>query len=252
MNLNILTSKLITPALICIALAGCGGGGSATPEDARQAPPRASIAITFDAHATTYPVAFPILQAHGLVGTYYVDPAAPSAKPSQLVELKRAGWSVGAYSGYNMVGVYRTKGPEAAKSALTEIMARTSDYAGFSVTALAPNQRAWSTDLANLATGLVSSVRVVDNFAQWQTLPVPNMLYVRDGGTPSLSVSDTADSLRATLSRLIAAGGLWTVVVHKVGDDADPAYSVSREALEALCAAAATERAAGRLAVITY
>jgi hypothetical protein len=117
---------------------------------------------------------------------------------------------------------------------------------GFNIESIAASQRAWSTQLEGLSRHLFKNVRVVDNCITnisgvcipppiWQSYPIPDRLYVRDGATASLSAGDTAITLCAQLDALIAdaastgQGKAWFIVVHKVSDpaSADPNYTVS-------------------------
>jgi peptidoglycan/xylan/chitin deacetylase (PgdA/CDA1 family) len=90
--------KRALAAFALAVLAGCGGGGTAPTEKAQ-----ARIAITFDVHRTTYPVAFPMMRERGIPGTYFVEPQQIDATlAGELRELQAAGWTIGAYSGLNM------------------------------------------------------------------------------------------------------------------------------------------------------
>jgi hypothetical protein len=167
----------------------------------------------------------------------------------ELRELQAAGWTVGAYSGVNMRNLSDTQGAGAALDKLKALSAGMAQK-GFATSVLAPNQRAWGVDLAEQARGIFALVRVCGDFRAFEDWPIPAPLYMDRGGTPSLSASDTVKSLQDTLSLLIADGGLWVVVIHKVGDD-DPAYSVKTDVLRGFLDAVVRERDAGRIMVIT-
>ncbi len=82
-----------------------------------------------------------------------------------------------------------------------------------------------------------------------QPYPFPDPLYVNQGGSGSLSDDDTAQSLGAQLKAL--KEGIWIVVVHKVGDDSDPVYSVKEAVFASFCDALAAEVKSGRVRVVT-
>jgi hypothetical protein len=210
-----------------------------------------TVAVTFDNYVTTYNNAFFDMIGKGLTGTFFVDAdhigAAGQPTRDNLVLMAAQGWEIGArvygtISGAeaNMVAVYlnnrgialdRLKAQKVAMSTL-----------GFDIESIAASQRAWSTQLEGLSRHLFKNVRVVDNTPVppsttiiWQSYPIPNRLYIRDGASNSLSASDTATSLCGQLNALIADavstgnGKAWTVLVHKVSDpaSADPNYTVS-------------------------
>lgn len=198
-----------------------------------------SIAITVDLHDPSEAAA--VMRAHGLVGTYFTHPSRLDAVRAG----KLAGWSIGAYSMRPMTGM----APTAARQALQELSAGMA-AAGYPVRSLAAGSRLWDRDLRDAASGVFERVRVARNVTAWQALPVADPLWIDGGGTASLGEADTAASLAAQLADLQARGGLWIVVVHKVGPTGD-GYTVRRDVFDAFCAAVAREVRAGRLALVT-
>lgn len=223
----------------------------AAPEEAR---PFAIVAPTFDTYASTYHVAFPTMRARGLVGTFFVEPfhvdkieGAPTS--AMLREMQSAGWEIGAYSGPNMVALY-AQGEDAARAHLVALRVRMHQL-GFPALSLAPNQRSWSPGLRELARGLFAFVRVADT-AGVQPLPISDALSVRLGATASLSADDTRESLRADALKAVKARGLWPIVVHQVGNDCDPLYSIPEATFDAFCSDLAQLVDAGVLRAMTF
>jgi polysaccharide deacetylase len=216
---------------------GLGPGGGDIP----------AVSLTFDEWNTTIPNAQPILDSYGLKGTYFVTPSLvnqPSGpSTSQLAAWHSAGHELGVYSGVNMVDLYATD----PNSALTKLQTLKSQMAGlgFPVTSLAAAQRAWNRSCRDLAAGIFSQVRVAHEMI-WQSLPVPDRLYLREGGTASLSVTDTPTSVRNQVDLLVEQGGAWFVVVHGVATVGD-AYNVPIATLDAICERIAFHKSAGRL-----
>jgi hypothetical protein len=158
----------------------------------------ATVVLNFDMDVTAATEAFPIMQSKGLVGTFFNDPLRVGTRPyyatkPQLVAMKAAGWEIGLYligpEDANLTTMYAsspTSANDLLKAGIDEMWAL-----GFRVVSVAPTQRTWNADLAELAKYNVTGVRVVDLLGSWQTYPIPNPLYVRRGATPSLSGSDT-------------------------------------------------------------
>lgn len=196
---------------------------------AREAEPRKpTVVLTFDEHYSTVSTAFPIMKEYGLVGTYFVDPRhldtqyGPSS--AELKEMERNGWEIGAYSVLNIPRLIEGEGADAAREWLSTMKDFMTEK-GFSASSLAAAQRTWGAEAKDAASPHFVRVRVADEFAL-QPMPVPDPRYVRLGGSPSLSSSTTVADLAALLDDLVEQGGVWFVVVHKVGDHADPTYSV--------------------------
>lgn len=201
-----------------------------------------TICITFDHHNT---VPLKLLADNGLVGTYFVSPATIGATGgptvNSLLAMKMNGIEIGLYSGrcilkgkdYNMVQAATLDRMATNKHLLG--LKNGMEAKGFPVLSLAPNQRAWSSGLAGIARGMFTHVRVASDsrvgVGHWQALPVPDRLYVKGGGTASLSASDTANSLSAQLDDLIANGGLWIVVIHRVATSGDAGLTIAPSVL---------------------
>lgn len=233
----------IFPPLLC-ALSACGGGGESpgSPPIVQAVP---VIALTFDEHSPA--VALSIMRPRGLVGTHFATPEIADA--ALLAELRSAGWSIQGYSGANMLDLMASGGEVAARARLAEVK-RGMAAKGFNITALAPTSRAWNAQLRNLAADYYELVRVASD-TEPQPFPFPDPLYVQHGGTTSLSSADTAGSLSAQLEHLHLVGGAWIVVIHKVGDDGDPVFSISAAVFSAFCDQIAAEVLAGKLRVVT-
>lgn len=242
-------------------LAACGGGGGDESEgpdrdsaDNGDGGPAAAIAITFDLWASTATQAFPIMQARGLVGTWFVDPDqldgdGVSGDSAALAILRWHGWSIQGYSGANMVNLLAAD-PAAARARLAAVR-RAMAAKGFPITSLAASQRAWSPELRAMAAEQGYQLVRVAKGRGPQAFPFPDPLYIADGGTDSLGASDTVASLDAQLGRLLKNGGAWIVIIHKVGDPSDPAYSIDAATFATFCDHVASAVQAGKLRAIT-
>ncbi len=212
-----------------------------------------TVAITFDYYPEAYTNAFPLMLQAGMVGTYFVDPdtvgQAVGPTRDNLTVLKMSGWTIGAYSGINMVNAL-TNNRNVAMDRLIHIKQRFVEL-GFPVRSLAPNQRAWDMRLRNLTVGMFDRVRVAAD-AGPQSLPLPDPLYIRYGWTPSLSGADTEASINTQVDGFLSGeGDLWPIVVHKVcqvGDD----YTVTANVFQALLVRLNQERAGGSIRIVGF
>lgn len=223
-----------------------------------------SIALTFDEWPEAATEAFGIMMTHGLVGTYFVTPttidAAGGPTTNTLLAMKQYGWEIGVYgssgvAGQNLVQLEASNRITANQRLLS--LKAGMEAKGFPVSSIAPNQRAWNTKLRNLAEGIYDRVRVAADFratlGYWQSLPVPDPLYVKNGGSQSLSSTDTAPALCATVDDLIALGGAWIVVIHRVSDDGlNPGSTITKSVFSSLCAKIAAEVALGNLRCVRF
>lgn len=277
---RVASSKLALPTILFIALAGCGGGGDApvaqptippTTPVAPVAPPIAqpivpvaapvaqtepvpTVALTFDYYGSTYRTAFPMLRARGLIGTFFVDPGTVDngeSTTAELSEMRSAGWSIQAYSGVNMANLLADSGPNAVIARLNNIKA-TMAAKGFDISSIAPVSRAWNSQLRDLTAGIFSGVRANNDTSAWQSYPVIDPMLFTKGGTASLSGADTVASLGEQIDSLQASRGLWIVVVHKVGDDADPVFSVKSAVMAGFLDRLAADAKAGKVRVVTF
>lgn len=223
--------------------------------------PMPTIAITFDAFNTTYTNAYPIMKEHGLVGTFYIDPDYLERKDvvdellpmvtttDQLREMQSSGWSIQGYTGQNMVRYLESEGPDITQkklSGMKNIMAAK----GFQITSIAAGGRAWNQKLRDMTVGMYSSVRVSANIGKWQDYPVPDPLWILDGGTTGLGHEDTPERLGQQIDSLIDSKGLWIAVAHKVGEDGEPVLSISKDHFSAFCERLANEKRSYRLRVV--
>ncbi|MDC8760849.1 polysaccharide deacetylase family protein [Janthinobacterium fluminis] len=223
-----------------------------------ESPRLPTIAITFDVYSTTYTTAFPIMKEYGLVGTYFNDPnyiddrkLADYATVDQLKVLQSAGWSIQGYSSVNMVKLLSSQGEDAAIAKLHQVKNGMMNL-GFSIQSLAPASRDWNSQLRTLSQGIYRNVRANKNVGTLQSYPIPDRLNVRDGATASLGGNDTEDSLNKQLNYLEQSGGMLTVVIHKVGDDKDPLFSVKTEVFRALCERIAKDVKEKKLRAATF
>lgn len=214
-----------------------------------------TVCITFDHWPETYSNAMPIMTDHGLTGTFYVDPTLidnPAViSTTQLNTMRTNGWSIQPYSGVNMVNLYNTSGAQAAKDKLILIKSQMKAK-GFIASSLAPNQRSWNAALRDLSVGIFSTVRVIDQTFTYQEQPVADPLYIRKGATNSLGGSDTVASLNTQVDDIIANKGLWTLVVHKVSDDGDVNYSISKSIFTSFMMRLRDEQQRGNLRVVHF
>lgn len=218
-----------------------------------------TICLTFDFYENAMSQAKPIMDLYGLTGTYFVDLSTiddvGGPTFTQLTAAKAAGWEIGAYTGTNWVTAEAANRDTLVQLAIS---IKNGFYEiGLPVVSLAPNQRAWNLKLRNLMDdGVFERVRVVDNYftndGYFQELPVPDLLWVKDGGSLSLTTADTGESLVAQVDELIELGGLWTVVIHNVSDTGDTNYRVTPAAFNLLCNKIQNEVAAGRLRIVNF
>lgn len=182
-----------------------------------------TVALTFDYYIEAFSVALSIMDSHGFPGTYFVAPETidTSSFPTKdnLIVMKQLGWEIGGYTNSNMVTEHTANRGTAFDHLKT--MQDTFETKGFKIRSIAPTQRAWNAPLANLTRGRYFGVRVVDDFTQYQSYPVPDPNWVKYGGTASLSSTDTLSSLSAQLDAVITARRLWVPVIHKVGSSPD-------------------------------
>ncbi|WP_287496887.1 hypothetical protein [Pandoraea sp. CB10b_02] len=220
----------VSAMFLLLILSGCGVG--AKKKMTSDIP---AVAITFDYWPDAYNVAYPIMYSEGVVGTYFVDYRTVDNVTKDnaynigltrymLTQMKSSGWTIGAYSGDNMVDKLK-HGRSEANDFLKTIKSEMRSF-GFDVLSLAPNQRAWNMQLRDLSEPLFRRVRAApEDFSKFQPLPVRDPLFIDAGGSPSLSSSDTAASLESELETFLRQSrpGLWSIVIHKVGDAAtDP------------------------------
>lgn len=253
--------KTIITLIIAAALTACGGGGGSEPQAAPVQPaapapakPIPTVALTFDYYGSTYASVYPMMRERGLPGTFFVDPDTidnGQATTAQLTEMRTNGWSIQGYTGLNMANLLAASGPNAVLARLNS-MKTTAASKGFDITAIAPASRAWNQQLRDLTAGIFTSVRANIDTTSWQSYPIADPLYVTKGATPSLSSTDTATSLGAQLDSLETGAGLWVVVVHKVGDDSDPAFSIRAAEMRGFLDRLAADAKAGKVRVATF
>lgn len=223
--------------------------------------PRATVAMTFDTDLTTYANAFFDMREKGIPGTFFADsdrmgrPGWP--RREDLGHMARSGWEIGVRvcgvlddTEANMVAVYKAEGEAAALERLKAQKNAMLDI-GFDVRSAAAAQRAWSPRLAEMAAGLFENVRVADRVV-WGKYPIADRLYVRDGGTESWGAGDTAASLCAQLEAVIAAGGIWLPVIHRIDDEGDPFYTVPIAVFEGFTSYLRDRIADGRVRAVTF
>lgn len=221
-----------------------------------------TVVMTFDTDVTTYPNAFFDMQSKGIPGTFFVDSSriglAGQPTRDNLILMAANGWEIGARvygtiggSEANMVSVWNND----RGAALTRLKAQRDEmYAlGFQIKSIAASQRAWSTQLRGIASHLFENVRVADVVC-YGTLPVGDRLYVRDGGSPSWSASDTVASLSAWLDGLIAAGpgAFATPIIHRIDTTGDPLYTVSPTVFQGFTSYLQSKIAAGVVRAVTF
>lgn len=256
--------KTILTLIIAAALTACGGGGGGSEPQAAPvvtaapvqpaAKPIPTVALTFDYYGSTYTSVYPMMLERGLPGTFFVDPDTidnGQATTGQLTEMRSSGWGIQGYTGLNMANLLAASGPNAVVGRLNSMKA-TMAAKGFDITAIAPASRAWNQQLRDLTQGIFTSVRANIDTTAWQSYPVVDPLYVIKGATPSLSSTDTAASLGAQLDNLETGAGLWVVVVHKVGDDQDPAFSIKAAEMRGFLDRLAADAKSGKVRVTTF
>jgi len=195
-----------------------------------------------------------MLRDRGLVGTFFVDPDQidnGQSTAEQLKDMRGNGWSIQAYSGVNMADLLADYGPNAVVGRLNHLKSGMAAK-GLNAVSLAPTSRSWNTQLRDLTAGIFSAVRANHDTSTWQSYPIADPLFVKQGATASLSSADTVASLNSQLDALQASKGLWVVVVHKVGDDADPAFSVRSDVLAGFLDRLVLDSKAGKVRVATF
>lgn len=227
---------------------------------------QATVVVAFDYYQEPLIHALPIMKARGLPATFYVVPSLidhPSGTlptSQQLADASQAGWEIGIYSNSNMVTMLGTLSgtpPMATPAnalATHQFMAgqKTAlEAKGFAARSYAANQRSWNARLADLSRDLFDNVRVAD-LTTPQSLPVTDPNWVKYGGSASLSGADTAASLCAQLSSVIAAGNVaWFVVGHKVGPVGDP-FTIASAEFAGFSDCLVTAQNAGQIKVLTF
>lgn len=224
------------------------------------AQPVTTVVLTFDIYASTPNVAFPIMQAKGLVGSYYNNPlwvgtTADYATKAQLVTMKAAGWEIGLYvigsSGENMETLYAATGGAVAVNDLVKSGIDSMWALGFKVTTIAPAQRRWSTAMRNLAQHGVKGVRILDSIC-WYTPPIPDPLYFRCMGSDldALGGSHTFARIK-TMIDSIPAGEIGVLPHHAVGPVGDP-YTLTTAVFDQETTYLQSLVAAGTHRVVTF
>lgn len=212
-----------------------------------------TVALTFDEYRTTFDVAFPIMSRYGLVGTYYVDPRQIDIEggiaSAELREMQGAGWEIGLYSVRNVNKIATEEGEASARQWLALIKSMMLEK-GFEATSLAAAQRSWGPVERSAAEGQFSTVRVVDHFSA-QNYPIEDALFVKAGGTQSLSAADHLSQLEKQLEELLVGRGLWTIVAHMIGPG-DPIYAMPADTFEEMISLIAERADAGDLRVATF
>jgi hypothetical protein len=207
----------------------------------------------FDVYVTTITEGETMMDAHGIVSTFFVyfetlDTSSSYPTTAQLKKFRSKGHEIGAYSGgyddgtpsgcdlrqlsqktKKINGVDVNIGLRLARDRLLAIKA-SAVAKGFNPESLAPYRRAWSEPLGYITEGIFENVRAVDDHVL-QPLPVPNRHYVSKGGAPSLDNADTAETIIAQIENLCVNGGIYFMVIHQIGVDSDPNYSVQNHPL---------------------
>jgi len=122
---------------------------------------------------------------------------------------------------------------------------------GFDIKTIAAAQRAWAPQLRGMAAQLFDNVRVADTVA-WGSYPIMDRLYVSAGGTDSWSATDTVASLSAQLDAVIAVGGIWYPVIHRIDSSGDPLYTIPIPVFQGFTAYLQSKVAAGLVRAVTF
>ena len=224
----------------------------------------ATVAMTFDNYDTTYSNAFFDMLSKGIPGTFFVDssrvglPGNPTK--DNLILMAANGWEIGARvygivngAEVNMVASWNNNRDDASD----RLKAQRDEMLGmnFAIKSIAASQRAWSPQLRGLASHLFENVRVADNITTpptFQSYPIPDRLYVSDGATNSWGGPDTVASLSAQLDSLIANGGLWIPVIHRVDSSGDPNYTVATSVFQGFTSYLQSKIALGVVRAVTF
>lgn len=244
-----------------IISAGAALIASQTPVFAAGVP---ALTLTFDKHPETVSTAWPIMNARGLVGTFFVAPSTvlaagvgapppPQCYQHLLVAMKETGWEIGVYFDVNAPAFWSSNGRVAFCERVQQQLDTMRGWE-LPVSSLAAPQRAWNPTLRGIIQNYYDRVRVADiardTAGAWETLPVPDPLYIRGGGIDSLSPGDTVASLCARIDDLIALGGLAQWITHRVADSGDPNYRIPVATFTAVMDYIKTKRDAGLLQVV--
>lgn len=224
----------------------------------------ATIAMTFDNYDTTYSNAFFDMQAKSIPGTFFIDcdkvGVAGNPTKDNLILMAALGWEIGArvygtISGAeaNMVSVWNSNRDICAD----RLMAQKNTMHGFDfdIKSISASQRAWSPQLRGLAYHMFQNVRVADNITTpptWQTYPIIDRLYVRNGATDSWNWGATTASLTAQMDALIANGGTWFPVIHRVDTAGDPNYTVQTSVFQGFTSYLQNKIAGGLVRAVTF
>jgi len=186
------------------------------------------LALTFDYYPQVV-VARDIMSANNIsIATYYAwypnilangSPSGDQISLADLTLMKMLGWEIGAYTNDNMIDKLNNN-RNLANNFLRDLD-NGINAAGFKAETIAPNQRAWSTSLANMVRGRFKGVRVAANLLS-QSLPIVDPCFINNGGggswgsTGSLTPSDILNRIDAIVNNC-----LGIEVIHKVGSDND-------------------------------
>jgi hypothetical protein len=234
---------------------------AAAVSQARADVPRATVAMTFDTDVTTYWNAFFDMRSKGIVGTFFADSDRVGHRGwpvrADLASMASGGWEIGVRAcgildgaEVNMVALCQAEGEAAARERMRAQKNAMRDI-GFDVKSAAAGQRAWSPQLASMASVLFDNVRVADRTV-WGRYPIIDRRYVREGGTESWGGNDTVASLCAQLDAVIADGGIWLPVIHRVDDQGDPNYTVPIAVFEGFTSYLQAKIADGRVRAVTF
>lgn len=223
-----------------------------------------TIAITFDVYDTTYSNALWDMVSKGIPGTFFADcdKIGTAGNPSKdnLILMAANGWEIGARvyrtiagAEANMVAVWLNNRGVACDRLMAQKTAM--HNLGFDIKSIAASQRQWSPQLRGVASHLFENVRVANNVTTpptFQAYPIPDPLYVQNGGTNSWGGSDTVASLSAQLDGLIANGGLWIPIIHRVDTTGDPAFTVQTSVFQGFTSYLQSKIAAGQVRAVTF
>lgn len=228
----------------------------------------ARIALTFDFYPQVVAARNLMSSAGIYTGTYYAwypnivtsTPTGNQIASSDVSLMKQLGWEIGAYTQDNMVT--KLGADRVATNNWLRDLDSGMNTAGFKVSTIAPNQRAWNTSLANMARGRFKGVRAPGSSTPPLSYPLTDPLFVSDGGANSWGSDATANAgsntPSAILSRadaLIASGGTRIEVIHKVGNAAavaaDPIYTFLDTDFATVMSGYASRIASGNLTLIT-
>lgn len=213
-----------------------------------------TVVFTFDGWSGANPLGSRLLLDRQIKATIFVDPNAmwPVQKdwhltPSQLADLSVQGQEVGIYSGHNLLRMFTAADGSFDEVGAAEYISRQKTAMrahGYDCKTYAAGARKWNAALANATRGLFDGARVASDPINLQRYPIPDPLFVSQGGYASLNDA-TASGALAKMDECAAAGALLILVFHNIATTGDAGYNIGVSSAAAIFDHAVALRSSG-------